>query len=67
MFVGYSLSDIEVQKILFENEAYKSRVYFITSIDPSFETKFTLETFGKVLNIGVSGFADIIKKINIFL
>lgn len=62
VFVGYSMYDIEIQKILFENSDLKEKTYFITRKDPNPKTKFTLSKFGKVVPIGVEGFAKLINE-----
>lgn len=60
VFVGYSMYDIEIQKILFENESLKEKTYFITgeNLDP--KSSFTLSKFGHIFPIGVKGFSTII-------
>lgn len=60
VFVGYSMYDIEIQKILFENESLKEKTYFITRESPSDKTKFILSKFGKIIPIGVNGFSKLI-------
>ncbi|WP_178088707.1 SIR2 family protein [Plesiomonas shigelloides] len=62
VFVGYSMYDIEVQKILFENSDLKDKTYFITRNNPDPKTVFTLEKFGTVIPIGVQGFADLLNQ-----
>lgn len=62
VFVGYSMYDIDVQKILKTDDDLKKKTYFITRPNPSLETKFSLQRFGNVLPIGVEGFADLITK-----
>lgn len=60
VFVGYSMYDVEIQKILYENESLKEKTYFIVGQDPSPKSSFTLSKFGKVLPIGVDGFSKAI-------
>lgn len=62
VFVGYSMYDIEIQKILHENSAFQGKTYFITREMPNPKTTFTLSKFGEVVPIGVKGFADLITK-----
>lgn len=62
VFAGYSLYDIDIQKLLYENEHLKEKTYFITSTEPSSKTLFTLSNFGHVLPIGIKGFAELINK-----
>lgn len=61
-FVGYSMYDIEIQKILHENSLLKEKTYFITRENTNRKTLFTLSKFGNVLPIGVEGFAKLIKE-----
>lgn len=67
VFVGYSLYDIEIQKILFENEFLKEKIYFITKENPDKKLSFTLSKFGHVLPIGLDKFADKIDKNKILI
>jgi hypothetical protein len=60
VFVGYSMYDIEIQKVLFEGSNLKDKTYFITRIDPDAKLTFTLSKFGHVLPIGVEGFSELI-------
>ncbi|MFK3872207.1 SIR2 family protein [Pseudoalteromonas rhizosphaerae] len=60
VFVGYSMYDIEIQKILFENCDLKDKTYFVTRENPNPKTSFTLSKFGKIVPIGVEGFAKLI-------
>lgn len=62
IFVGYSMYDIEIQKILYENSTFREKTYFITRENPDPKTKFTLSKFGEVIPIGVEGFAKLIKE-----
>jgi SIR2-like domain len=60
VFVGYSLYDIEIQKILFENSSLKHKTYFVTRQNPDPKSKFTMSKFGYVLPIGCNGFAELL-------
>ena len=62
VFVGYSMYDFEIQKVLFENELLKEKTYFITSERIDEERDFVLSKFGHVINIGVDGFAKLIEE-----
>jgi len=61
VFAGYSMYDIEIQKILFENPVLQEKTYFITSKEPSSKAKFLLSKFGNILPIGIDGFAELIE------
>lgn len=60
VFVGYSMYDIEIQKILFENSNLKEKTYFITRGKSNPKAIFTLSKFGKIIPIGVEGFAQLL-------
>lgn len=62
VFVGYSMYDIEIQRILFEDNTLKEKTYFITREDPDPKSIFTLSKFGHVLPVGADGFSKIITK-----
>lgn len=61
VFVGYSMYDIEVQKILHSSEDYASKTYFIVRSIKEGKAKFTLEQFGTILPIGAEAFGSAIK------
>lgn len=57
VFVGYSLYDIEIQKMLFENEDFKAKTYFFTSPVVTDRERFKLAPFGECVPIGAEGLA----------
>ncbi len=64
IFIGYSLYDIEIEKILYKNPNFKDKTYFVQSQktgDTKFED-FRFNKYGQILRIGVEGFSDIIKE-----
>ena len=59
VFIGYSLYDIEIQKILHScSEEIKKKTYFVTTENPSFRESERLSKFGTVFKIGLNGFAQ---------
>ena len=62
IFVGYSLYDIEIQKLLYENNDFVDKTYFIIKENPEKKLEYTLSKFGKILPIGVNGFSEILRK-----
>lgn len=62
VFVGYSLYDIEIQKILYENPELCSKTYFITSPDITQRERFTLQPFGHVVPIGAEAFSTLLSE-----
>lgn len=57
VFVGYSLYDIDVKRLLASINGLKERTFFITSPTSSEEDMFTLGQFGSVYNCGVEVFS----------
>lgn len=58
IFIGYSLYDYNIKKLLFNfKDEFKNKIYFITREKPCSETK-SEQKYGKVINIGVKNFAD---------
>jgi len=55
IFIGYSMYDFDIRKIFHESDDLKNKVCFITEKSPSNKTMFTLERFGTVLPIELSG------------
>ena len=62
LFIGYSLYDFEIKRLLHENAVYKDKVYFVNGESLGGREKFTLEQFGKVITKNVSGFSDLLKE-----
>ncbi|MDP3111332.1 MAG: SIR2 family protein [Thermodesulfovibrionales bacterium] len=62
VFVGYSLYDIDIQKVLFQSPELKSKTYFIVKKDPSKKELFTLSKYGVVCPIGVEEFSKALEK-----
>jgi hypothetical protein len=60
VFVGYSLYDIDIKRILASMSALKERTYFITRPGSSQEDLFTLGKFGYVIDCGVEEFANLL-------
>lgn len=57
VFIGYSLYDIDIEKILFSSPSLKKKTYFIIEENPPKKSLYTLSKYGYVLPIGVEGFA----------
>ncbi len=63
IFIGYSLYDYAVEKLLYEHkEQYKNKIYFILEEEPKQRDVLKLNRYGKILKIGVSGFAGYVKE-----
>lgn len=63
-FVGYSMYDLDVQKILFNNKEIKSKTFFITRENSSKFDNYKLSIFGNILNIGINGFSKILNELS---
>ncbi|MBA0218435.1 SIR2 family protein [Pectobacterium brasiliense] len=64
IFVGYSMYDMDVQRLLYQTDNLIDKTYFIVSEDADFKSTFFLTEFGHVLPIGLSGFSELTKSIN---
>jgi len=62
IFAGYSLYDIEIKKILFNNPQFIEKTYFITKENPHDRDVFLMKKYGHILPIGIKGFAELIEK-----
>ncbi|PYD85007.1 hypothetical protein DNF23_51285 [Pseudomonas syringae pv. pisi] len=58
VFVGYSLYDIEIQKILYQNDELAAKTFFVTSPTIKERERFTIAPFGYCVPIGAEGFAQ---------
>lgn len=62
VFVGYSLYDFDIKKILHENPDLCEKTFFVISKNPSGKEKFQLSKYGNLLSIEKSGVAELIRK-----
>jgi len=60
VFVGYSLYDMEVKRLLVGGEGLKKRTYFITKEGISAKEYHRLSAYGEVFPIGVERFAELL-------
>lgn len=58
VFVGYSMYDIEIQKILHQNDHYSKKTFFITRQSKDDRRNYTLSKYGKILPIETRGFGE---------
>ena len=58
VFIGYSLYDIDIEKILFSSSILNKKTYFIIEKNPPKKLAYILSKYGQVLPIGVDGFAE---------
>nr|WP_275124942.1 SIR2 family protein [Vibrio fluvialis] len=65
VFVGYSLYDIAIQKILFDAPHLIEKTFFVTRSDATFEETYKLSEFGGVTKIGTNGFGELLSKVDL--
>lgn len=59
LFVGYSLYDIDIKKILKDSNEIKEKTFFVVK-NPSLKEKHILSKYGTVLDIGLDGISNLI-------
>ncbi|MFJ5355218.1 MULTISPECIES: SIR2 family protein [Pectobacterium] len=62
VFLGYSMYDIDIQKIFFNDNSIKNKTFFITKEGTTKFQNYKLGMFGEILSIGINGFSDIAKE-----
>ncbi|MDW2719355.1 SIR2 family protein [Klebsiella pasteurii] len=62
VFLGYSMYDIDIQKIFFNDQSIKNKTFFITREGTTKFQNYKLAMFGEVINIGVNAFSHIAAK-----
>ncbi len=65
VFLGYSMYDIDVKKILFENPEFAEKTYFVVKDGATFQDTFMLKRFGHILPIGVEKFGELVKNLKL--
>jgi len=61
VFVGYSLYDIEIQRVLFGAPHFRTKTYFVCRKGEPERNTFLLSEFGAVLPYGLDWFANLIR------
>ena len=61
-FVGYSLADLDIRRIIFESEELKQKSFFIVGRQPADLIKRRVSRFGKVISTDASDFSDVIEE-----
>ncbi len=64
-FVGYSLADLDIKRLLFEHEGLREKCFFILGANPSQITTNTCQKFGQILMLDTKSFGDEIHKISV--
>ena len=63
VFVGYSLYDIEIKKLLVDGDSIKKKTFFITHDSISQKDYYRLFNYGEVFPIGVKAFGELLTKL----
>ena len=63
VFIGYSLADIDISRIIFASTVYQSKIIFIDSDRPDPVLKSKISKFGGFYAIGINGFANLVQEI----
>ena len=58
IFIGYSLYDMEVKRLLISNKLIQKKTFFITREDVSTKVHHRLSAFGELFPIGVKNFGE---------
>ncbi len=58
VFIGYSLYDIEIEKLLYDNEIFREKAFFIKSQSNMSIKDKKFERYGTVYKIGTDGFVN---------
>jgi len=64
IFVGYSMYDIDVQRLLYQTDNLVEKTYFIVHEGAGFKETFFLSDFGHVLPIGLTGFSNLVSSMS---
>jgi hypothetical protein len=60
-FVGYSMYDLDIKRVLFESSQNRDKCFFITSKRSPQTKDIILQKFGSVITIGIDEFASMVK------
>src|SRR6266498_1087189 len=63
-FVGYSLADLDIKRLLIESETLREKCFFVLGNSPGKATTRICSKFGQVTNLDVSAFATEIQNIS---
>ncbi|KJG26976.1 SIR2 family protein [Photobacterium angustum] len=63
IFVGYSLYDFDIEKVLNDRPHLADKTYFVVHDKASHQLTYKLSKYGHVTLIGTSGFGDLVKEV----
>ncbi|MBK8908541.1 MAG: SIR2 family protein [Rhodospirillales bacterium] len=62
-FVGYSLYDLDISRVLYEDHSIHQKCFFVTRPNPDEMDLYTLQRFGSIVDIGAEALACKIRDI----
>lgn len=65
VFVGYSLYDFDIEKVLNDRPHLANKTYFIVHEEANHELTYKLSNYGHVSTIGVKGFGKIVSQVEL--
>ncbi|WP_070962582.1 SIR2 family protein [Vibrio sonorensis] len=63
VFVGYSLYDFDIEKVLNDRPHLADKTYFVVHDGASHQLTYKLSKYGHVTQIGTSGFGELVKEV----
>lgn len=63
VFVGYSLYDFDIEKVLNDRPHLADKTYFVVHDNAPHQLTYKLSKYGHVTQIGTSGFGDLVKEV----
>ena len=61
-FVGYSLSDLDIRRLLFESPELSQKCFFVIGEHPGDATKRRASRFGTIVPVDTAGFANLLSE-----
>lgn len=65
VFVGYSMFDLDIARIIYQFPDMKGRIYFVTGPSPSRALRIKLEDFGKILDVDGAAFGKFLRGVKL--
>lgn len=63
VFVGYSLYDFDIEKVLNDRPHLADKTYFVVHDGASHQLTYKLSKYGNVTKIGTSGFGELVREV----
>ena len=61
-FVGYSLADLDIRRIIFDTEELSQKSFFIVGQEPKELTRMRVSRFGKLIQMDTSDFSGLVEE-----